>query len=455
MQIQKEIIQNFLYLEKKYNLFDLKINNIYFYQLIRMGLYYYITEKKNFFSNQPKLSYNNKIKLTFLIIKEMLSFNKRSSLLKKKICIIPHPRQINNRDIYTDLIKKIFKESAIIHQTANQNFDLSKDSINYDYFNFIKKIKYLITIKFNKKKNTNIENITNIFKKKFKLSNEFDQFIYNLIINKIYSLKIAHSFLKKSKFKHIILVNSYGNNHFVYAANQLNIKTTELQHGVINKNHLGYHYPSLKKKKIESFPDKLLVYGKIWALNANFPINQNDIIPLGFPNLELANKKKLKKNNKILILSQKTIQKYLLEFCKKIVSKNNKVFFTYKAHPKEDLDYVKNFLDKHKIRKNFKIVDGKENIYKYFSTHKIQIGVFSTAIFEGYSFNLKTFVLKAPGWEGVKILKKFPNVFFISQTSEFFSFLSKKNLKFKSCFFEKNARKNFLGFFKKNKFYNE
>ena len=63
MQIQKEIIQNFLYLEKKYNLFDLKINNIYFYQLIRMGLYYYITEKNLLVIN--KTGYNNKIKLYF------------------------------------------------------------------------------------------------------------------------------------------------------------------------------------------------------------------------------------------------------------------------------------------------------------------------------------------------------------------------------------------------------
>ena len=109
MNIYKDIIKNFFYLENKNKLFNLKINNIYFYQLIRMGLYYYIVETKNIYSPQPIIKFKNKEKLFYFILKEFFSFNRRRNLLKKKNCIIPHSRVIDKKDIYTDLVKKNFK----------------------------------------------------------------------------------------------------------------------------------------------------------------------------------------------------------------------------------------------------------------------------------------------------------------------------------------------------------
>ena len=42
----KNVVNKILNLEKKYNLFKIEIDNIFFYQLIRMNLYYYIVGKK-------------------------------------------------------------------------------------------------------------------------------------------------------------------------------------------------------------------------------------------------------------------------------------------------------------------------------------------------------------------------------------------------------------------------
>jgi hypothetical protein len=51
----KKIINKILELEKKNKLFDWIIDDIYFYQLIRMEVYYYIISKKRIFHHQPVL----------------------------------------------------------------------------------------------------------------------------------------------------------------------------------------------------------------------------------------------------------------------------------------------------------------------------------------------------------------------------------------------------------------
>ena len=440
----KNVVNKILNLEKKYNLFKIEIDNIFFYQLIRMNLYYYIVGKKKIYNPQKSFSYRNFLKILFYILKDILYFKKRKKLFKNDVCIIQHPRRIDNKDIYTYYIKKIFKNFTVLHQSAGNNFSFDKNSINYDYYLIKKKIFSLVGIS-NCKKNHNLKKIILIFKKTFQLDNDFDSFFYSSVQDQLNSYKIASKFLKNTKFKKIIVVNSYANKGLIYAANILNIKTVELQHGIINKNHLGYHFPKIKKNKLESFPNELILYGNFWKDKANFPIERKKIFSLGSPYFEenyIKFKKIKKKNGRILILSQQTTQKYLLKFIGEIIKNNKNIKFTYKAHPKEDITVSTNYFKKYNLINNVDIVKGNKNVYSLFKNHETQIGVFSTALFEGYACKLKTGILKAPGWENIKFLKNYNNVHMLKNFTDFYKMINLKNKKFSENFYKRNSKKN-------------
>ena len=125
------IVKKILSLEKEYKLFDLKYENILFYHFIRMNIYYYIVGKKNVFNQQNSFSYKKILKIFYYIIRDLSLNIRKKNLLKNKICIIQHPRKINNIDIYTGYIKKILKKYTVLHKSAGQNFILDKNSINY------------------------------------------------------------------------------------------------------------------------------------------------------------------------------------------------------------------------------------------------------------------------------------------------------------------------------------
>lgn len=447
MNIQEQIIKKFIKLEEENNLYSLKINGVAFYELVRMGIYYHILEKKKIYSKQPEKNYKNIIKIIFLIIKSI--FSRKKKLLENKIAVIPHSRLFKNLDIYTFFFKEILKDYTYLHQSVGKNFEIAENAINIDFLVFMKKIKFFFLI-FSLKNNKQIIKIANLFKKEFNLNNNFNTFLHNLVKNKLLGVGESLKFLEKSKFKHLFVVNAYGNNHIIYAANKLGIKTIELQHGVINKNHLGYNFSKKINFKLYSFPEKILLFGEKWKKNANFPINDKNIFSLGFPYFDEQMKRvTIKKNKNILILSQITIREYLLEFIRQILIKNNQIFFTYKPHPKEDISIAYAFFKKNDLLKNIDIACNTKNIYDLFNEHEMQIGVFSTSIYEGYACGMKTGIIKAPGWESMNLLFDCPNFYIIENNKDLDIFINAKLKKTDNSFFKKNAIQNY------DKFLNE
>ncbi len=444
----ENVVKKMFQLEEQNNLFEIKVNNIFFYQLIRMQLYYYIIGEKKIYNKQD-YSYKNALSTIYYICKECLSWNKRKKLKKNKICIIQHSRKIDGKDIYTDYLKKIVKECTILHQSEGQNYTQHKNSINYDYYLMIKKFFTYLGFSY-PNKDKNVKKFIKIFKEAFLLDDSFEYSMYYYIQNQLNAYKVAINFLKNTNFKKIIVVNSYGNQSLIYAANEIGLDTIELQHGVINNIHMGYHFPKLNSQ-ILSFPKKLILFGDFWRDKANFPINNNHLISLGSPHFDESytklRKDKKKINDRVLVLSQQTMQKNILEFIKKIISFQKNVKFTYKAHPKEDIRIAEKFLNKHNLINNVEIIHGNKNIYTLFEKHTIQIGVFSTALYEGYSCNLKTGIIKAPGWESMKSFINYPNVFTVEDFSDFQKMINSSSKNSSSAFFRPDAKKNFSKFF--------
>lgn len=178
----------------------------------------------------------------------------------------------------------------------------------------------------------------------------------------------------------------------------------ELQHGVIYDHHLGYSYPENETKT--TFPDYLLTFGEFWNENARFPISDDRVIPVGYPYLEqrLDKYDDVEPAEQLLFISQGTIGRELSQFALK-VHEDNRIDHevVYKLHPGE----YDRWEDEYPwlAESDMRVIDESEPpLYRLFAESSAQIGVGSTAVYEGLCFGLETFVFEVDGSEVLRPL---------------------------------------------------
>ncbi|WP_231554306.1 hypothetical protein [Halobellus rufus] len=193
----------------------------------------------------------------------------------------------------------------------------------------------------------------------------------------------------------VVVLVSYENKTLIEACKRKEIPVVELQHGVIHDHHFGYSYPDDKIKT--TFPDYLLTFGAFWNENTRFPIPDDRIIPVGYPYLEeqLDRYDDIEPSEQLLFISQGTIGRELSQFALK-VHEDDRVDHevVYKLHPGEydrwEIEYP--WL----VESDIQIIDESEPpLYRLFAESSAQIGVGSTAVYEGLCFDLQTFVFEA------------------------------------------------------------
>lgn len=448
--------EKILSVESKYSLFEHKINNIQIYPLIRMGLYYEISRKLKYYSNQPISKYKFNIQNILKTVIHMVRFNDFTNFKTESIVVIEHPRRSgkNNFDIYTDFLNKFLNVSIIKNPLYGNHFldDQSKKNfIHYDYFLVKKKI---INIFFHNSEIDNYVNyLANIIADEIDNENDYKKYLEQIIKDKIISCNIALKFFSRLKIKKLIIVNSYGFNHMVWAAKKYNIETIELQHGIISQHHLGYHFPNIKQGDIEYFPDYLVTFGKFWNTQAHFPISSQNVLPFGYNYFsEQKNKffnKSKQRNNNILVLSQSTIGSFLSIKIEALAKRFCNYNFFYKPHPKEIITSEKYLKQLSKIQNVSVVKDSEAELYELFTKCEWQIGVFSTALFEGLGFGLKTLIFKLPGWQNMKSLEGMKGIFFSNDVKDAIEIIKKEcEIPDLDIFFDKNATKNNINFFR-------
>lgn len=213
--------------------------------------------------------------------------------------------------------------------------------------------------------------------------------------------------LRRVNPKILIIVVGYSKEILVRAAKDLNIPVVELQHGVLSKYHLGYDVSSGRK---ENFADYFFSFGPAWGNMAHFPIPPERIIPIGYQYLNTAAKKyqKVEKKNQILFLSQGTIGDRLSDFAvelAKIIPTDIRVI--YKLHPGEIMRWKTEYQSLLQASEQglIDVITGDEpSLYQLMAQSKWQVGVNSTALFEGMIFKCRTYIADFPGTEYVQTL---------------------------------------------------
>ena len=260
-------------------------------------------------------------------------------------------------------------------------------------------------LKFSSEEETIIKKLEKLILEKFNCQIDIKRMIINKIRSWVGIYPLMKYFFKIKKPKVFFIVVSAGNEPIIAAAKSENINTLELQHGSPTRGKLNYDYSSGIKKN--SFPDWFLSFGNYWSSDFKLPINKERIIPIGYSylNKKILKYSHIKKENRLVIISQPRYANELVELAIDIAkSFSNKIVVEFKPHPMEysinnELDYS----EKLKSSGIF-ISDIKTDLYEVFAKSRWQVGVYSTALYEGLCFGCSCFLFDVPRAELMKKL---------------------------------------------------
>ncbi|PCI70846.1 MAG: hypothetical protein COB26_01910 [Piscirickettsiaceae bacterium] len=408
----KDACEIFWGVEKKYHLLDLDIQDVKIWSVIRFRLYRQLTERAGW--QEQGHSKNTRLQILKKIPSYLINSFTQNPFFRKKVDVIvlshPRPKLVNGEviDIYTKYLIDDLKESNInvleleLDYLGRHDKNL-KEHVSYtDFISLITTIfKTCFYIQFSEKEKILIRDVNSELSKEFC----FDVDIQHLLLDQIRDFKVKAYIYKKLFFKLcpkvLYICPSYGNSAIISAAKQLDIQVIELQHGTINKYHLGYSYPE-RIEKLEYFPDKFLVWSEYWKKHSSLPLDKEDIVIRKFDYLEHSKLMYLNCNKKpqIIILSQGNIGNQLA----KAVLDNMQLFkglqIKYKLHPGE-FDRYKGYKFLNKLIKTYPYIEVIEDVdlHMLLAESTYQLGVNSTGLFEGLEFNCQTILVDMPGIE--------------------------------------------------------
>lgn len=434
------LYNEFLEFENKNNLYDRKVDDVFYWEYMRMFVLMNIQESMKV--TDPSVPVTKlKIKKTLIKIKDLNKYFLSKNKKNVDLLFIAHPRRVYQdgkfENIFVDRVNKFlskkYKTLVLEEPTWSSSVDYHQahlfpvltDSI---YFTDFLEIRFIIKKWFYK----------NFHKKQYKdLLREYDEIkkivqnglpkyqLENLNFKKVFlecTLRIkclykeTEKLIKKIHPKIVLLhyFPSYFKTMIVDICKRNNICTIEIQHGTITADDPLVN-KCLEKKVTKTVTDYIFGYGRKQVDMSYANIDRDHVKFVGFPFLEDKAKEVSKrpsfmeKNKKyILIISQSTIGTALSKFAASLSEKlanQDEYRIIFKYHPHE-LDRNYDILKKNNI---IEIRDYMTEIYSIQKYCTCQVGVYSTALYEGLYMGIPTFIVGTifGAEEAIKIISGF------------------------------------------------
>jgi|CXWL01.1.fsa_nt_gi hypothetical protein len=187
----------------------------------------------------------------------------------------------------------------------------------------------------------------------------------------------------------------------VAAARHLGIKVTEVQHSVVSRYHLGYSYPVTPESgRAEYLPDRFLAWRGAWNRSETIPCSvEATSAPWESRSRTFASV--IKQPRLMVVLSQPVIAPRLIAALLERSEALRSFEVVVKLHPAE--------LSDPRLRQAFASLRGLENVRiattddlpELLSRATFQVGVYSSALYEGIDLGCRTLLVPLPGIEHV------------------------------------------------------
>lgn len=410
-------INTFLEIEQTHDLYHQTINETQPWNYFRVKLWNHQLCKNDVtFSSVKSKGILKVCKSIFQNFLYLIKHHNRKRLKAADILFISHERRVKKNDIYeciyTDRLAAYYENSLILEKPYKMSHlhPLQVENIYYIDGLIIKaSLIYLIhhllrTPKYRQiYKQVQQQFLTSIqeISQAYNIPIDQDASLHELtrISIEIHSLKALYQKLLE-KVQPRLIVEAVASSRHCMLLNELakdkNIITVELQHGTMLSAHATYQYHR-DCGCIMQFPDYVFVFSEYWKRFVQLPITDECIKITGYPYFEenLHKYVAISKDSKIniLFISQGTVGDELSKLAADLCSllDSTKFHIIYKLHPSEYDGWESR--NPWLVQNNIEVAGSlSHNIYEYFAKSDIQVGVYSTAIFEGLGFGLTTYI---------------------------------------------------------------
>jgi len=434
-------------LEEKYDLISYEIDGIKVWQYQRFRIFNEMAMAVGLYkrAHTKKIGFIDLLKASPSLFYYSLVSNPLAGKYKKNMLIFNTGRKVNVDGKLIDIYTKYFieqeglKDYQIIEE-LQENIHLTHERKNrkhQDYQQVRTIVKTAISsFKFTPEQTAFIQKVNDEIVHELDIGYNLSWLLRIGYLYFKYDFEFYVKLIKKRQPCKILMVCAYTNKKsLVAAAKSCGVECIELQHGTMNRFHMGYTYPN--HSSVDYFPDKMFVFGQYWKEHVQLPLKPENVIVKGFPYFNRVSRKylHLKKNkNQITILSQGSIGLRMSRLFAKDVSRFGDFNIKYKLHPGEYARYKDDYLELMEAAgfSNVEIIDNSEqNLYHFLNTSEYVVGVYSTAVYEALAFGCKVVVLNLPGVEYMSELienkyvvfaKDFEEVFRQIQIGEFRTF---------------------------------
>jgi len=415
----KSLTEAFLWMEEDLDLFDQRIDGVYFWERVRFGVHRKILEGVG-------VSGQAHTKLERTLANRVRSASRcTKNLVMKNPCLSPPAdiliwgcarRKLEEDgkwwDIYYDPIIDNLDEAVAYFESPylGMHYTPAKsENIRYmDLINCLAAMKRrlgLVRVAFGSKEAGLLQDLQKKISAVFNVKIDLKEMVGQHLLTRKATLSLYGRLLRRVGPKVVLLDNSYGRETFIEACKDLNIPAVELQHGTLGEYHLAYSYPGPKRVK-RTFPDYFFAFGDFWKESVEFPIGKERIFSVGYPYFEKEKEKyaHIHRKDQLLFISQGTIGAEISKFAVELSEREDfSLKIIYKLHPGEYARWRKEY--PWLMGTKIKVIDSDNPpLYKLFAESKIQIGGNSTAIYEGLGFGLKTYLLDLSGVESAEAL---------------------------------------------------
>lgn len=200
--------------------------------------------------------------------------------------------------------------------------------------------------------------------------------------------------------KLLLLVVGYGKEGIVAAAEESGVVSAELQHGSPSAQKVNSDYDGVTRPR-RFATDLYLAFGQYWIDRNSWPLKEDHVVDFGFPymaekraELELGSERDC-----VLFISQPSVGEVLSSLavaCSRNIDMGRRVVF--KLHPAERSAWKSRYPCL--VDSEVEVIDDDgEALYQLFRQAYVQVGVYSTALYEGLALGCALVVVNTSGAE--------------------------------------------------------
>jgi hypothetical protein len=375
-------------LEHEQDLLNWQLQGMHPWPIIRMRVFHELSQRSGIHGNPHPVRRTRADKVR-LVGRHLTGTVRRNPFLASgsfDSLVVPHPRKPGGVEIYSDRLRALLGDSALVIDSGINGTPLP-GSRNLDFF--VSAAGAIRSRSVDEKCRLIADGLAALTGVRVPIG----ALVAREAPKHTRLRGLYRALLKRHKIKTVYVVVAYFHQHIVGAARDLGIRVVELQHGAISPFHLGYSYPG--RPVVPDQPDELWCFGSYWPGVVELPAGMRTQV-VGAPYIHRlsAEQAVAKIPQRVVFASQGTIGTELMKVAVDLANRRPELEVVFRLHPSEHLS------DYQGLAGSVRVSSGPEEpTLELLASAGYQVGVATTALFEGMVLGCRTAVVKLPGWE--------------------------------------------------------